>query len=117
MLLPVRKKKKPKLDYDPFDLRIQVMRFTNPLAVKIMVFSIVYHPFAIDGQDWPMLKTCNLDELLAQLFEKYPTLTKLEDILYDTAKSLQDSERYLETAGAIMQSIRPFYEGGGKGSG
>ena len=98
------------LNYDRFDLRAQVMKFTNPLAAKILVFSIVYHRFDIGGQDWPMLQTHSLDELLETLFQQYPTIAELEDKLYDTAKSLQHSERYLEPAGAIVQSIRPFYQ-------
>ncbi len=98
------------LNYNRFDLRAQVMKFTNPLAAKILVFSIVYHRFDIGGQDWPMLQTHNLDELLETLFQQYPTIAELEDKLYDTANSLQHSERYLEPAGAIVQSIRPFYQ-------
>ena len=98
------------LNYNQFDLRVKIMEFSNPLAAKILVFSIVYHRFEMDIQDWSMLKTCNLDQLLESLFQQYPTITELEKKLYDTAESLEDSDRYLEPAGAIFKSIKPFYK-------
>lgn len=95
--------------YDPFDLRLEVMKYGNPLRVKILVFSLTYHLFDSSGKDWSLLQTCTLDDLLSKLLHIYPTIIELEEQIYAIAKTLKDSDEYLQPAGAIVQSMRPIY--------
>lgn len=95
--------------YDPFDLRLEVMKYGNPLRVKILAFSLTYHQFDNSSNDWSLLQTCTVDDLLFKLLQTYPTIAELEEQIYATAKKLKDSDEYLQPAGAIVQSMRPIY--------
>jgi hypothetical protein len=95
--------------YNPFDLRLEVMKYGNPLRVKILAFSLTYHQFDNSSNDWSLLQTCTVDDLLFKLLQTYPTIAELEEQIYATAKKLKDSDEYLQPAGAIVQSMRPIY--------
>jgi hypothetical protein len=95
--------------YDPFALRLQVMNYTNPLRAKILLFSILYHPFGFSKQDWSSLKAYELDELLQSLFSACSTLTELESKLHSVAQKLEEPEKNMQTATAIINSFKPFY--------
>ncbi|MGK7875352.1 MAG: hypothetical protein AB4426_19245 [Xenococcaceae cyanobacterium] len=95
--------------YDLFDWRLEVMKYTNPLRAKILLFSVIYHKWDSSGQDWSMLKSYTLDDLLLRLLRNYKTITELESKLYATAKSLVEPDENLQTANAIIESIKPFY--------
>lgn len=96
-------------EYDPFDLRLEIMKYTNPLRAKILLFSTLYTPFSLSEDDWLRLKSSSLDDLLQKLFHACSSLTQLKSRLYSTARNLEDAEQSAQAAGAIVQCIKPFY--------
>lgn len=98
-----------KRTYQAFDLRLEVMKYTNPLRAKILIFSVLYHQFLFDDRDWFALKNHDLDTLLKNLFDQCETLSALTARLEITASCLPDSEEYNQAAGAIFQCLKPFY--------
>lgn len=95
--------------YDPFDLRLELMRYTNPLRAKILIFSTLYYPFNFKQQDWLALKTIELDDLLFSLFCQCQTLNDLEIQLCKTAKILDESNEAMQAASAIIRTLEPSY--------
>lgn len=95
---------------DPFELRLEVMRYTTPLRAKVLLFSVLHYPFSFRGQDWSVIATYDFDELLIALLKTFPTLEELESRLYGTAKTLKELREGLQIAGAIVQALRPFYK-------
>ncbi|MEQ8998900.1 MAG: hypothetical protein RID53_20560 [Coleofasciculus sp. B1-GNL1-01] len=96
--------------YDPFDLRLNVMKYTTPLRAKLLIFSVLYHPIKKTQHDWLLMKAKPLDDLLFELFSTCSTLEELETKLYQTAEALEDAEENTQAAGAIAQSMKRFYE-------
>jgi hypothetical protein len=95
--------------YDPFAVRLEVMKYSNPLRAKILAFSILEHPFDYKGKDWSSLRTIELDELLLKVYQKYETLSELETQLCEMARTLEDPEESLQAAHAIARAMKPFY--------
>jgi len=95
--------------YDPFKLRLEIMKYTNPLRAKILLFSTLKHKFDMTDQDWLLLKTHELDALLQNLFRSCKTIQDVENQLYKTAKSLQEPEENTQAANAIVQAMKPLY--------
>ncbi len=93
---------------DIFELRIALMKYTNPLRAKILLFSVLYHPFQ-GGQDWLAIKNYEIDSLLTTLLSTYPYLSELEKQLSLAADTLDEPEEYSQAAGAILQSLQPLY--------
>lgn len=102
----------PKNYCNIFDLRYEVTRYTTPLRIKILLFSTLYYKIGFNEQDWSMMISHQLDSLLKELIKMFPTLAELETRLYATAKHFEEKEGLTQTVGAIIQSIRPFYENG-----
>ncbi|MGK7904179.1 MAG: hypothetical protein AB4352_22770 [Hormoscilla sp.] len=98
--------------YDPFDLRQEVMKYTNPLRAKILIFSAIEQIFAFNKEDWLSIKTKELDDLLLRLFTECTTIEQLQYKLCETAKRLRDPSESNQAAGAIIQALRPFYTQG-----
>ena len=101
-------KRKP--DYNPFDLRLELMKYTNPLRAKVIIFSLLYHPFNYSSQqDWSLLKTYELDDLLIKLYYHYSTLEELQEDLTDMAENLDQPYENTQAAGGIYQCIQQLY--------
>jgi hypothetical protein len=96
--------------YDPFEVRLTVMKYCNPLRAKIVVFSTLYQRFDCHEKDWSSLRTSDFDELILGLYENYATLPQLESKLYETANHLEQPNEYLQAANAVVNAIKPFYE-------
>ncbi|MEQ9482729.1 hypothetical protein [Coleofasciculus sp. F4-SAH-05] len=96
--------------YDPFDLRLNVMKYTTPLRAKLLIFSVLYHPIKKTHHDWLLMKAKPLDDLLFELFSTCPTIEELEAKLFQTAQALEDADENIQAAGAIAQSMKRFYE-------
>jgi len=95
-----------------FDLRYEVTRYTTPLRIKILLFSMLYYKIDFNEQDWTLMMSHQLDSLLKQVIEMFPNLTELESRLYATARHFNEEEGLTQVVGAIIQSLRPFYEKG-----
>ena len=95
--------------YDAFELRLEIMKYTNPLLAKILIFSTLHHKFDFSSQDWITIKTQELDDLLLRLFRACETITELEFQLNSTAKCLEETAQFPQAAGVIIRSLKPFY--------
>lgn len=100
----------PSRVYDPFEVRLAVMKYCNPLRAKIVAFSSLYQRYDSHEKDWSSLRTSDFDELILQLYETYETLAHLESKLYETANQLEQPSEYLQAANAVVKAIKPFYE-------
>lgn len=100
----------PKIAEDLFDLRLELMRFTNSMRTKILLFSTLYYPFNPDLDNWQDLRSHGLDGLLRQLFYAYPTFEKVEQSLWQTVRSLNEAIAYEQSANYILQTIKTLYE-------
>ncbi|MFB2837527.1 hypothetical protein [Floridanema evergladense] len=97
------------ITYDPFELRVEIMKYTNPLRVKILAYSIAYHTFDFSSQDWLSLKSKELDDLMHKLFDRCKTLKDLEYRLQTVAKTLEPTDEYTQAAGAVYQAMKRHY--------
>lgn len=92
-------------DLNIYQLKLEVMKYANPLRAKILLFSFVHHPFDLTGQDWSMLRSCDFDDLLRKATDKSASIVELEIQLSAIAQSLFESEEHLQATSAIIQSI------------
>lgn len=97
---------KPK--YDIFEIRLEIMQYTNPLRAKILLFSLLFHPWDRSGQDWSTLRSYTLDDLLEQILQSGRSINEIEAKLYNMAKSLNDPDSHLQTASTVVEAIKPF---------
>ncbi|NEO85134.1 MAG: hypothetical protein F6J87_12925 [Spirulina sp. SIO3F2] len=95
--------------YDAFEVRLEVMKYANPLRAKIVAFSTLHHTFETRGQDWPHLRTQPFDQLLQTLYETYTDLETLVRQLNQTAEQLESPDDSLQAAEAIVKAMRPYY--------
>ena len=95
--------------YDPFELRLAIMRYTNPLRAKILLFSALYQQFNPRDQDWSAIRNKELDELLFALFSQCSTINEVEFQLTETAKCLEEPDESSQAAAVIIKSMKPLY--------
>ncbi len=91
---------------DRFDLRHRVMLQVPPLKVKILLFSVLRHPFSFELLDWNELKTQSLDVWLAELIQAFPVIDVLESKLFTQAAELKRLDQGIQIADAIIQALR-----------
>ncbi|MBE9248023.1 hypothetical protein IQ226_02175 [Dolichospermum sp. LEGE 00240] len=98
-----------KSQYNQFDLRQNLMRYTNPLRVKIILFSALYRKFTFNEQDWLKLRSEELDSLLQKLFDSCLTIGELESKIKNTVISLGDPDKNNQASGVIIRVVRSLY--------
>ncbi|MEH2002251.1 MAG: hypothetical protein V7L00_26555 [Nostoc sp.] len=98
-----------KHQYNQFDLRQNIMKYTNPLRAKIVLFSALGKKFTFNEEDWLKLKAEKLDDLLLRLFNTCPTIRELESKLNSAVISLGKPDENIQAANAIIQSMRDLY--------
>jgi hypothetical protein len=91
---------------DRFDLRHRVVQQIPPLKVKILLFSVLRHPFAFEPLDWKELKTQSLDVWLSELIETFPVIDVLEKNLLTQSTELKQLDQSTQVADAIIQAIK-----------
>ncbi len=92
------------------ELRVELMRYANPLRVKALMFSTLYYPFDLNaGGDWSKLQTETLGDLILRLMEQFTSHNSLDEQLKLMACQLMPSDEYGSAAGAIARALRPFY--------
>jgi adenylate cyclase len=91
---------------DRFELRRRVMQQVPPLKVKILLFSVLRHPFSFENIDWKALKAQSLDNWLAELTETFPAIDVLERKLFTQAAELKRLDQGAQIAEAVMQALR-----------
>lgn len=92
-----------------FDIRLGIMKYANPLRTKLLIFSALHTDFTYSNQDWLNLKMYELDGLLRSLLYTCKTYTDLELVLYEAARRLQDPEQNVQTADALIKTLRSLY--------
>jgi len=92
-----------------FDVRLGILKYTNPLKAKILAFSALYSDFNFEDQDWFNLKTYELDALLRSLLATCRNYTDLEHLLYSTARRLPKPDDLVQTADTVVKYLRSFY--------
>lgn len=95
---------------DLLDVRLKILRHTNPLRAKILIFSILYHPFKFSTRDWLTIKMQDLDNLIRHLHSICPTPTELEEKLHKTAQKGNQNEEDFTTASVIFKAMKPLYK-------
>ena len=98
----------PKPTYDMFEVRMEIMQYTNPLRAKILLFSLLFHPWDRSGQDWSTLRSYSLDDLLEQILQSGRSIAEVEGKLYNMAKSLHDADSHLQAASTVVEAVKPF---------
>ncbi|WP_404785991.1 hypothetical protein [Altericista sp. CCNU0014] len=91
---------------DRFELRRRVMQQVPPLKVKILLFSVLRHPFSFKSLDWQELKTQSLDGWLAELTQTFPSFEMLEAKLFAQADNLKQLDQGDRVAEVVLQAVR-----------
>jgi adenylate cyclase len=92
-----------------FDLRIEIMQYTNPLKAKILLMSCLHGPFGYTSQDWYSLRQRTLDDLLQETFNYCPTFNDLDSKLTIIAHCLDPHDENAQIAATIAQAMKPYY--------
>ena len=92
-----------------FDMRLEIVKFANPLRAKILLFSLVYYPFTYKEQDWSNLKLYSLGGLLRSVTTVCHSLEDLQSNLEVAAQQLNPPEDYVEVVRVILKSLKPGY--------
>jgi len=100
----------PKIANDLFDIRLELMRFTNSMRAKILLFSTLYYPFNPDRDNWQDLRRHGLDELLRELFYVYPSFAEADNAIWQMSRSLNEPSAYEQSANYILQAIKTLYD-------
>ncbi|MBF2055817.1 MAG: hypothetical protein IGQ45_01070 [Cyanobacterium sp. T60_A2020_053] len=96
-----------------FELKQEIMQYTNPLRAKILLFYATYQIETVE-QHWSIVRTCNLDDLLIRMFEHHDkdikTITnKLEYVANSPIEGLELEENK-QTFTALIEAIKHFYK-------
>lgn len=97
----------PQKTLNLFELRLEIMQYTNPLRAKVLLFSVLYQSWDKNNQDWAMLRSYTLDDLLKELIQSAKSLTDTESKLFAAARILTDFETNMQTASTIIEAIKP----------
>ncbi|WP_017296187.1 hypothetical protein [Geminocystis herdmanii] len=96
-----------------FDLKHEIMQYTNPLRAKIMLFYAMYQ-IDISEQHWSIVRTCSLDDLLIRMFQQYgKDIKTIESHLMSVANSSIEGlepDDNAQTVSAIVESVKHFYK-------
>ena len=95
--------------YNLFELRLEIMQYTNPLRTKILLFSVLFHSWDKQGKDWTMLRGYSLDDLMQQVILTGKPIAEIEARLHAQAKTFSETEAYLQTAGTIIQALKSVF--------
>lgn len=92
-----------------FDLRLELMKYTNPLRAKMLLFAQVVGLDTPTSDGWSRLKAYTLDDLLRSLVTRYTQLSDLERALHNTAQQLPEPGQGQAVVGAIARILKPYY--------
>ena len=93
-------------EYDPFEIRMEILQYTNPLRAKSLLFSVLFHPWDRSGQDWSTLGSYTLDDLLEQLIQSGKSIKDIETQLYRVSKTQTDVEANLHSSSVLVQALQ-----------
>ncbi len=90
---------------DGFDLRLELMKFTNPLRAKILLFSLANQRFSGSELDWAALKRNSLEALLKKVLSTNPAADLGQNLMV-MARLLPDSEEYEQVVDVLMRALK-----------
>ncbi|MGC9526838.1 MAG: hypothetical protein ACP5D7_14995 [Limnospira sp.] len=93
-----------------FDVRFKIMQHANPLRVKILIYSALENEFTFSDRDWLHLKSIELDDLIEQLFQMFPTFEALKAYLKKMVEYLEDSHEDAQVATVLIEAMRLCYD-------
>jgi hypothetical protein len=88
---------------DPFDLRLEVIKFTNPLRAKILLYALLQQPFDDSPAAHSALQRYSLGGLLGQLQERYRP-SEMAVALEQAAQ--RGGEDYAAVADALIRALK-----------
>ncbi|MFM1842245.1 MAG: hypothetical protein RLZZ490_981 [Cyanobacteriota bacterium] len=94
--------------YNLFDLRSEIMQYTNPLRAKILLFSVLFQSWDENGQDWGMIRSYGLDDLVEQLLLSRKRPNDVEVKLNAQANQMLEQEAYQQTAQTLIKILKPL---------
>ena len=100
-----------------YDLRQEIMRYTNPLRAKILLYSCLHGPFGFSRQDWTALRAYTLEQLLRESFDYCSNFEDLSSKLTIITHCLDNAEENRQVADAIIQAMKPYYVSLGSANG
>lgn len=95
-----------------FELRLNIVQYANPLRVKLLLFSSLMRTFDFSDQDWSVLRSQTMEDLLRQFLETYTSLDEADVNLTRAAYALPHSEEHAAVASALLRAIGPYYPSG-----
>ena len=93
--------------YNLFELRSEIMQYANPLRAKILLFSLLFNNWE-KNQDWSMLRSYSLDDLVEQVILSRRSPNDVETKLYGQAQGMTDREVYQQTAKTLIKVLKPL---------
>ncbi len=106
------------LNYNPYQLRQQIIHNRNPLRVKSLLFYVLHPEYEMEKQEENnfLIQSDELDDMLLQLFQKFTTVQELQSQLESTAlrfaaiyPNILNVEDSLDIVQAIVASMKPIY--------
>ena len=94
---------------DLFELRLDIIKYCNPLRAKILLHSTLYSPFTGSSQEWSLLRSKTLEDFLREVFNYCPSFQDLESKLSIIVHCLEDTDDYEPVVTAILNAIKPYY--------
>jgi hypothetical protein len=88
-----------------FDLCWQILKSAHPLRTKILLFSLLHHPFGDTEADWVSLKLQSLSSLLEQVLQRYSNLAGLSQALDKTVIMLEQAAEYAIVAQTLVEVL------------
>ncbi|MEB3280533.1 MAG: hypothetical protein VKK42_16595 [Lyngbya sp.] len=92
-----------------FEIRWKIMQYTNPLRVKVLLFSTLEREFNFNEQDWSQLKLHSLEDLLRQLLRNIPSFASLKANLMKMANYLENPDENIQAVEIILESLQAIY--------
>ena len=94
---------------DLFELRLDIIKYCNPLRVKILLHSTLYSPFTGSSQEWSLLRSKTLEDFLREVFTYCSSFQDLESKLSIIVHCLEDTDDNEPVVNAILKAIKPYY--------
>jgi adenylate cyclase len=94
--------------YDRYDIRVEIMKYTNPFMAKLLLYAVIYEPPDFKLGNWSGLNQTSLDELLEYAVDRYQTSQTLKTRLVETAKKLPHVDLARQAAATIFRVLKPY---------
>ncbi|MBT9315284.1 adenylate/guanylate cyclase domain-containing protein [Leptothoe spongobia] len=94
---------------DLFELRLDIIKYCNPLRAKILLHSTLYSPFTGSSQEWSLLRSKTLEDFLREVFNYCSSFQDLESKLSIIVHCLEDTDENEPVVTSILNAIKPYY--------